>query len=148
MTNARPSVFDALATDTRMDDPLDQRLTAELAERLASLPYVNPMQALLDDFRAARCDDDVRAWLAPGQSSSPPPLPPDAVEAVASIGHVFDQAWLDAVAKRNGVEKDAVVRRLAVLLPRLVKALTPRGAVPSERAVRIGLDGLRRKAAK
>ena len=147
-SNARSSVFDALATDNRIDDPLDQRLTAELAERLSSLPDPNPVQALVDDFVRAGFDGDVRAWLAPGQSSAPPPLPVEAIDRVATINHVLGQDWLQQLAARNGVEKDVVTRRLAALLPRLVKSLTPRGAVPSPRAAQIGLEGLRRKAAK
>ena len=148
MSASRPSVFDALATDTTSDDPLDQRLMAELAARLSAMKDVNALQALLDDFRAVGFDADVKAWLAPGQSSAPPPLPIDAIERVAALGHVFDRAWLDEVAKRSNTDTQTVVRRLAALLPRAVKILTPRGEVPTQRALTIGLDGLRRKAAK
>src|SRR5262245_55889694 len=101
MAASRPSVFDALATDAWSDDPLDQRLLAEVAERLSGIRDVNALQALLDDFRAIGCDADVRAWLAPGQSSAPPPLPVDAIDRVAALGHVFDRAWLDDVARRT-----------------------------------------------
>src|SRR4051794_29121247 len=102
---SRPSVFDALATETTTsDDPLDQRLLADLAERLASLPQANALQALLDDFRAAGFESDVRAWLAPGQSSSPPPLPVEAIERVAALGNVFDPAWLETAARHSGTD--------------------------------------------
>jgi uncharacterized protein YidB (DUF937 family) len=148
MTASRPSVFDVLATDTSSDDPLDQRLLAEVAARLAAIKDVNALQALLDDFRAVGCDADVKAWLAPGQSSAPPPLPVDAIDRVAALGHVFDRAWLDDVAGRIGTDPQTVARRLAALLPRAIKILTPRGEVPTPRALMIGLDGLRRKAAK
>jgi uncharacterized protein YidB (DUF937 family) len=147
MATSRPSVFDALATDTRIDDPLDQRLLADFAERLGAAP-ANGLQTLLDDFDSAGYRNDVRAWLAPGQSSAPPPLPIDAIDRVATMGHVFDQDWLAQVAARTGIDKDTAARRLAALLPKVVKALTPRGEVPSPLALSIGLDGLRRKAAR
>ena len=148
MAASRPSVFDALAADTPSDDPLDQRLLAEVADRLSAIKDVNALQALLDDFRAIGYDNDVKAWLAPGQSSAPPPLPVDAIDRVAGLGHVFDRAWLDDVARRTSTDPQTVSRRLAALLPRAVKILTPRGDVPTLRALSIGLDGLRRKAAK
>jgi uncharacterized protein YidB (DUF937 family) len=147
MATSRPSVFDSLATDAPIDDPLDQRLLAEFAARLGASP-ANGLQALLDDFRLAGFDTDVRAWLAPGQSSAPPPLPIDAIDRVATIGHVFDHDWLAQAATRNGVDKDTAARRLGALLPKVVKALTPRGEVPTARALSIGLDSLRRKAAR
>src|SRR5690348_14282174 len=147
MATSRPSVFDALSTDSRIDDPLDQRLLADFAERLGTAP-ANGLTALLDDFRLAGYDTDVRAWLAPGQSSAPPPLPVDAIERVATIGDVFDHDWLAQWATRKGIDKDTAARRLGGLLRKVVKALTPRGEVPSARALSIGLDGLRRKAAR
>jgi uncharacterized protein YidB (DUF937 family) len=147
MATARPSVFDALSTDTRVEDALDQHLLADFAERLASLPFSNAMQTLLDDFRTAGFETDVRTWLAPGQTSAPP-LPAEAIERVAMIGHVFDHDWLTQMATRNGIDKATAMRRLAGLLPKVVKALTPRGEVPTPRALLIGLDGLRRKAAR
>jgi uncharacterized protein YidB (DUF937 family) len=148
MSTPRQSVFDALATDSRNDDPLDQRLQADLADKLASSADANPLQRLLDDFRAAGFDADVRTWLAPGQSSAPPPLPGDAIERVAAIGHVFDTAWLDQVAARNGVDRGMAERRIAALLPRMIKTLTPRGEVPTARALQIGLEGLRRRSVR
>jgi uncharacterized protein YidB (DUF937 family) len=142
------SVFDALAADSRSEDPLDQRLLAEFAERLATRADPNPLARLLDDFAVAGFGADVRAWLAPGQSSAPPPLPPDAIERVATVGHVLDHPWLAAAASRNGVDVAVACRRLGALVPRAVKALTPRGEVPTPRALSIGLEGLRRKAAR
>jgi uncharacterized protein YidB (DUF937 family) len=146
MNLPRPSVFDALASDARIDDPLDQRLLADFAARLASLDVANALRALLDDFDAAGFGADARGWLAPGQSSAPLALPPDAIERVASLGHVLDSAWLDEVAARNATDRRTVVHRLAGLIPRVVKALTPRGEVPTARALAIGLEGLRRRA--
>ena len=148
MNGSRPSVFDALAGDSRSDDPLDQRLMADLALRLASVSDGNALARLLDDFRVAGFDADVRAWLAPGQSSAPPPLPLDAVDRVATVGHVLDHAWLADTAQRNGIDAPTACRRLAALIPKAVKALTPRGEVPTARALAIGLDGLQRKAAR
>jgi len=152
MSALRGSVFDALAADARPADPLDQRLLADFADRLAPRPegngleaQANPLQMLLEDFRAAHFGDDVRAWLAPGQAASPPPLPAEAITAVATSGRVIDQAWLDAEAARYKVDVDTVVRRLAALIPSVVKALTPRGEVPTARALLIGVDGLRRR---
>jgi len=150
-------VFDALAADARAVDPLDQRLLADFAERLTpksegntpeALAQANPLQMLLEDFRGARYQDDVRAWLAPGQASSPPPLPAEAITAVATKGRVIDEAWLAAEAARYSVDVDTVTRRLAALIPALVKALTPRGEVPTLRALMIGVDGVRRKAVR
>jgi len=145
MTPARPSVFDALAADPRPVDALDQRVLADFADRLAAKSDANGLAILLDDVRAAGYDADVRAWLAPGQSSSPPPLPPDAITGIARQGRVVDGAWLVQEAQRLGVDVDTISRRLAALLPGVVKALTPRGDVPTARALLIGLEGLRRK---
>ena len=154
MSALRGSVFDALAADARPADPLDQRLLADFADRLAPKPQAdapespaqaNPLQMLLEDFRGAGFADDVRAWLAPGQAASPPPLPAEAITAVATSGRVIDQAWLEAEAARYKVDVDTVIRRLAALLPAVVKALTPRGEVPTARALFIGVDGLRRR---
>lgn len=147
-TPPRASVFDALATEPRSLDPLDQRLLADLADRLAAPADTNPLQMLLADARAAGYEADVRAWLAPGQSATPPPLPPDAITAIARQGHVIDGPWLAQEAQSHGVDVDTVARRLAVLVPGVVKALTPRGDVPTPRALLIGLDGLRRKAVR
>ena len=144
----RGSVFDALASEPRAIDPLDQRLLADLADRLAAPADVNPLQMLLVDAKAAGYEADVRAWLAPGQSAAPPPLPADAITAIARQGHVIDGAWLAQEAQSHGVDIDTVTRRLAVLVPGVVKALTPRGDVPTPRALLIGLDGLRRKAVR
>jgi uncharacterized protein YidB (DUF937 family) len=148
MSSPRSSVFDALATESRASDPLDQWLLADLADRMAARPDVNTLQLLLDDARAAGYGADVRAWLAPGQSAVPPPLPPDAVTAIARQGQVLDGAWLAQEAQAHAVDVDTVTRRLAALLPGVVKALTPRGDVPTPRALAIGLDGLRRKAVR
>jgi uncharacterized protein YidB (DUF937 family) len=154
MSAPRASVFDPLTTDARPADPLDQRLLADFAERLApktdgdalaALAQANPLQMLLEDFRAANYQDDVRAWLAPGQAASPPPLPPDAITAVAAKGRVIDKAWLEAEAARYNVDVDTVTRRLAALIPSVIKVLTPRGEVPTPRALLIGVDGLRRR---
>ena len=145
MTTPRTSVFDALATDTRSADPLDQRLLADFADLLAQRSQANSLAMLLDDVRAAGYDADVRAWLAPGQSASPPPLPPEAITAIARQGHVIDGAWLLREAQSYGVDVDTLSRRLAALVPAAVKALTPRGDVPTPRALLIGLDALRRK---
>lgn len=156
MTALRPSVFDALANDVRPLDPLDQRLLADFADRLATPgeandaaapAHENRLQALLEDFRPDYAAD-VRAWLAPGQSAAPPPLPPDAINAIAAKGHVIDAKWLAEEAARYKVEVDVVTRRLAALIPAVVKALTPRGEVPTPRALLIGLDGLRRRAVR
>jgi len=144
----RSSVFDALATDARSLDALDQRLLADFADRLAAPADANPLQVLLADARAAGFDADVRAWLAPGQSAAPPPLPPEAITAIARQGHVIDGAWLGQEAQSHGVDVDTITRRLAALLPGVVKALTPRGDVPTPRALLIGLDGLRRRAVR
>jgi uncharacterized protein YidB (DUF937 family) len=105
----------------------------------------NPLQRLLADFRAAGYDADVRAWLAPGQSSAPPALPADAVDRVAARSSVLDRAWLDDVAARTGVDATVVTHRLSALLPGAIKSLTPRGEVPSPRALAIGLDTLQRR---
>jgi uncharacterized protein YidB (DUF937 family) len=154
MSAPRASVFDALAADARSADPLDQRLLADFAERLAAkaggdapeaLAQPNPLQMLLEDFRGANYKDDVRAWLAPGQAASPPPLPAEAITAIAAKGRVIDQAWLAAEAARYTVDVDTVTRRLAALIPSVVKVLTPRGEVPTLRALMIGIDGLRRR---
>jgi uncharacterized protein YidB (DUF937 family) len=148
MSAPRPSVFDALATDPRAADVLDQRLLADFADRMAAKSSANSLQMLLDDVRAAGFDADVRAWLAPGQSTSPPPLPPEAIIGVARQGQVIDGAWLAQEAQSIGVDVDLIARRLAALVPGVVKALTPRGDVPTARALLIGLDGLRRKAVR
>ena len=154
MSALRPSVFDALSADGRSADPLDQRLLADFAERLApktdgnaveAIAQANPLQLLLDDFGAAGYGDDVRAWLAPGQAAAPPPLPAEAITAVAAKAHVLDKAWLASEASRYGVDVDTITRRLAALIPSVIKALTPRGEAPTPRALLIGLDGLRRR---
>jgi uncharacterized protein YidB (DUF937 family) len=145
MTASRPSVFDTAARDTRADDPLDRRLLAEFASRLAAMQDGHPLQRLLDDFRTAGYEPDVRAWLAPGQSSAPPALPADAIRRVAERSAVLDRAWLVDVAARTGVDPVVVEQRLAALLPAAIKALTPRGEVPSSRALAIGLDTLQRR---
>jgi uncharacterized protein YidB (DUF937 family) len=145
MIAPRPSVFDTSARDPRADDALDRRLLAEFAARLAALHDGNPLQRLLDDFRAAGFDADVRAWLAPGQSSSPPALPADAIDRVAARSSVLDAAWLRDVAARSGIDATVVAQRLGALLPGAIKSLTPRGEVPSPRALAIGLDTLQRR---
>jgi uncharacterized protein YidB (DUF937 family) len=61
---------------------------------------------------------------------------------------VLDHDWLAQTAVRNGLDKDTAARRLGALVPKVVKALTPRGELPTARALSIGLDGLRRKAAR
>lgn len=148
MSAVRPSVFDALAADPRAGDTLDARLLADFAEQLARPADGSGLQTLLDDLRAAGFAGDVAAWLAPGQSAAPPPLPAPAITRVAERGRVITAAWLDDEAKRNGVDVDTVTRRLAAVIPGAVKALTPRGEIPTPRALLIGLDGLRRKAAR
>ena len=145
MIAPRTSVFDTDVRDGRGDDALDRRLLAEFAVRLSGMQDSNPLQRLLTDFRAAGYDADVRAWLAPGQSSAPPALPADAVDRVAARGGVLDRAWLDEVAARTGVDATTVSQRLGALLPGAIKSLTPRGEVPSPRALAIGLDTLQRR---
>jgi len=145
MIAPRTSVFDTGARDPRGDDPLDRRLLAEFAARLSALQDSNPLQRLLADFRAAGFDADVRAWLAPGQSSTPPALPADAIDRVAARSTVLDRPWLDDVAARAGTDAATVAQRLCALLPGAIKSLTPRGEVPSPRALAIGLDTLQRR---
>jgi len=145
MIAPRSSVLDPADRDPRGDDALDRRLLAEFAARLAAMQDGNPLDRLLTDFRVAGFDADVRAWLAPGQSSTPPPLPVDAIDRVASRSAVLDRAWLDDVAARTGIDAALVGQRLGALLPGAIKSLTPRGAVPSARALAIGLDTLQRR---
>ena len=145
MIAPRSSVFDTDVRDPRGDDPLDRRLLAEFAARLSALQDSSPLQQLLADFRAAGYDADVRAWLAPGQSSTPPALPADAIDRLASRSKVLDRAWLDDVAARVGTDAATVAQRLSALLPGAIKSLTPRGEVPSPRALAIGLDTLQRR---
>ena len=148
MSAPRPSVFDALAADSRAGDTLDARLLADFADQLARAQDGGGLQMLLDDLREAGFASDVAAWLAPGQSATPPPLPAGAISRVAERGRVISGTWLDDEAKRNGVDVDTVLRRLAAVIPGAVKALTPRGEIPTPRALLIGLDGLRRKAVR
>jgi uncharacterized protein YidB (DUF937 family) len=148
MSALRPSVFDALAADSRAGDTLDARLLADFADQLARPQDGSGLGLLLDDLRDAGFANDVGAWLAPGQSAAPPPLPAGAIARLAERGRVISTTWLDDEAKRNGVDVDTVSRRLAAVIPGAVKALTPRGEVPTPRALLIGLDGLRRKAVR
>jgi uncharacterized protein YidB (DUF937 family) len=148
MSAPNPSVFDSLAADARSEDPLDARLLAEIGARLADYAGGNPLAALLADFRAQGFEREVGTWLAPGLSGSPAPLPSGAVEKVGAHSQVINEAWLADLSKRNRVDRATVSRRLANLLPRAIKTLTPRGEVPSERALAIGLDVLQRRASR
>ena len=148
MSAPNPGVFDTLANDSRGEDPLDARLLAELAERLAAFQSDNPLDAVLHDFRAAGFEREVRAWLAPGLSAPPTPLPVDAVARASAPDHIIDPTWIADVGARNRIDSEMVMRRLASLLPRAIKALTPRGEIPSPRALTIGLDALRRRGAR
>lgn len=148
MSSSNSGVFATLASDSPSEDPVDALLLAEFAARLATSPEANPLDAVLSDFRSAGFDGEVRAWLAPGLSASPPPLPVDALTRVAQPHHVIDNEWLTGVGTRNGIKAEVVLRRYASLLPRAIKDLTPRGEVPSQRALAIGLEALRRRGAR
>jgi uncharacterized protein YidB (DUF937 family) len=144
MSASQPSVFDALIDDGRLDG-VDARLLAELVERLTGCGAENPIGSLVGIAEKAGLQREVRSWIGPGQ---PLPLPPDGMDKLASGGELFDQAWLTQVGGRLGIDQTQLARRLSRLIPMLVKTLTPRGEIPSSRVVSVGLESLRRRAAR
>ena len=138
------SVFDAMIDAGRLD-ATDGQLLAELVERLSQCGDDNPIGSLVEVCSKAGFAREVRSWIGPGQ---PLPLPADGMARIAAAGSLLDDAWLASVAGRAGVDRPQVERRYALLIPSLVKTMTPRGEVPSSRVVSIGLESLRRRAAK
>jgi uncharacterized protein YidB (DUF937 family) len=138
------SVFDAMIDDARLD-AIDAKLQAELVERLIAAGGDNPIGALIEIGRKAGLEREVRSWIGPGQ---PLPLPTDGIRRLVSAGDLLSDAWLDEVAKRLDIDRSQVERRYSTLVPSLVKTMTPRGEVPSRRVVLLGLESLRRRAAK
>lgn len=138
------SVFDAMV-DAKALDAIDTKLLAELVERLAGSGNDNPIGALVDLGRAASLEREVRSWIGAGQ---PLPLPVDGIARMVAAGKLLADPWLDEVASRVSVDRPQVERRYAALIPSLVKSMTPRGEVPSSRVVWLGLESLRRRAAK
>jgi len=149
MIAPQPSVFDGLTSD---DDRLDGRLLGELVDRVATLQgrdvSANGVNVLIDDFKKGGFESYVYSWLAPGQSAAPDPMPPEVLDKVSQEGQVISTDWLAHVAVDTGLSRPEVTRRFSVLVPVVVKALMPRGTVPSRAAVQIGLDALKRRAAR
>jgi uncharacterized protein YidB (DUF937 family) len=140
-----PSVFDTLVDVGRLD-ATDASLLDALVERLESKGGNEAaLRALVDQCTAAGYGAAVRSWVGPGQ---PAPIPPDGVLALVMTGGVLDEAWLQAAATRAGVTPEVAARRYALIIPLLVKTLTPRGSIPSDRVVAVGLASMRRRAAK
>lgn len=138
------SVFDAMIDAGRLD-AIDTRLLAELAERLAASGKDNPVVALIELGSRVGLEREVRSWVGPGQAV---PLTTDGLARLVNADALLGNPWLDQVASRLGVDRSQVERRYSTLIPSLVKTLTPRGEVPSSRVVGMGLESLRRKAAK
>ena len=138
------SVFDAMI-DAKALDAIDTKLLAELVERLAGSGNDNPIGALVEAGQAAGLEREVRSWIGPGQ---PLTLPVDGIARIVAAGKLLADPWLHDVASRVGIDRSQVERRYATLIPSLVKTMTPRGEVPSSRVVWLGLESLRRRAAK
>ena len=138
------SVFDAMIDDGRLD-AIDVKLLAELVERLAGTGGENPIDALVKLGTKAGLEREVRSWIGPGQ---PLPLPIDGIRRMVTTGDLLADPWLTEVATRVGIDRSQVERRYSTLIPSLVKTMTPRGEVPSSRVVSLGLESLRRRAAK
>ena len=148
MIAPQPSVFDGLTSD----DPLDGRLLGELVDRVATLQgkdaRANGLEVLIDDFKKGGFESYVCSWLAPGQSAAPDPMPAEVLDKVSQKGQAISTDWLAHVAVDTGLPTPEVTRRFSALVPVVVKALTPRGTVPSRAVVQIGLDALKRRAAR
>jgi uncharacterized protein YidB (DUF937 family) len=138
------SVFDAMIDDGRLE-AIDVKLLAEIIERLVASGGENPIDALAKLGIKAGLEREVRSWIGPGQ---PLPLPIDGIRRMVATGDLLTDPWLSEVATRVGIDRSQVERRYSTLIPSLVKTMTPRGEVPSSRVVSLGLESLRRRAAK
>jgi len=140
-------VFDALAAEPDVTNPVDAHVVAAFAARLAAYPPGHPLESLLGDFRDAGYARDVQSWLAPGASAAPT-LPVEAVTRAIGDDHVISDAWIVDTCRSTGLDRIVLLTRLAALVPWAVKTLTPRGELPSPRGMQMGLDVLRRRAAR
>lgn len=144
MSTPYASVFDSLIDAGRLD-AVSSSLLSELVERLACASDDNPVALLVRLAERAGHDREVRSWIGPGQ---PLPLTAEGVSAIAAGGELFDEAWIGQISQRHALEPAETKRRLAQLIPMLVKTLTPRGEIPSSRVVSLGLEALRKRAAR
>ena len=144
MSTPYANVFDSLIDAGRLD-AAGASLLAELVERLSRPGIDNPLETLVRLAQAAGYTREVRSWIGPGQ---PLALPADGIDRMAAEGGLLDEAWLADISHRHGIEPTEARRRLSLLIPMLVKTLTPRGEIPSSRVVSVGLEALKKRAAR
>jgi uncharacterized protein YidB (DUF937 family) len=91
---------------------------------------------LLDLFRRAGFDDQVRSWVGRGDNQ---PLPPDALE------RVFGRDGLAELARRAGVSEGDAAEGLSQLMPEVVDRVTPDGRVPDDDSLLASVEALGRR---
>ena len=111
MIAPRTSVFDAAGRDPRARRCAGSAPARRVRRAPRRAAGRQPAAAAARRLPRGRLRRRRARWLAPGQSSTPPPLPADAIDRVARAAPVLDRAWLDDVAARTGV--DAADRRAA-----------------------------------
>jgi len=60
---------------------------------------------------------------------------------------VLDAEWLHEVVTAAKAPEAEVVQRYADMIPKMIKALTPRGEIPSARVLAAGFEAMRRRSA-
>ncbi len=114
---------DARTAEEGHESALAPMLLAVLGGGEGRSAEINGLTGLIDRFKQAGLGNIVQSWVSNDQVSAP--VSPDQVHAALGDQHVA------GLAEKSGLPTSAVLSALSTMLPKLVNAMTPNGAVPS-----------------
>ena len=115
----RDKLGQLLKGDPRARDPNDPARDSGL---LGSL-NIGGIGDIIDRFRNAGSGSAADSWIGHGPNE---PIGPEHVE------RAIDPETLDALAAQTGLDRDEILKRLAVNLPEAVNDMTPEGRLPDD----------------
>jgi uncharacterized protein YidB (DUF937 family) len=108
---------------------------AQLVQAAIGMLANGGLQSVLSSLQQKGLGNVVGSWISTGQNL--PVSPGDLAGALGS-----DK--IGAIARATGLDPGAVAGQLSSVLPGLVDHLTPKGSVPDNSALELGLSALRK----
>lgn len=136
-------VFDSLISQKGTPSAADTKLLSGLVETLARVPGGEGLKALTEEFHKRQLDALLQSWM--GNNVAEPLSAEQLQGAVSTANRILTPKTIADLTSRCGLNNAQTIEHMAQLMPTLVRALTPRGELPSETIVQVGLESLRRE---